>query len=226
MTLSFGEFGHLFAPVQNFATRIRSDHPYTSQACGYAWSGSADAGNSRWLRGYQRYGDRFEEAYKRCALDARQPDYQGDPEMTWNWVEKYMDDPWNLAGLSREDMAEKTFRIGMEGIVKNRQGTIRFIELFEWDGNVPEEIPDEEVLDCLAAVSLVKHRRWVDRAVNTAVSGWDYNTAMELISEHGRDRIAEVEAALLSRAQGITAEHVLLVLRDRLPMDYVIAMVS
>lgn len=218
--MSFGEFALLFAPVQGFATRIRADHPYTSQACINAWTGSPDAGSSRWLRGYQRYGDLFEEAYKACA---RQPDFQGDPEMTWNWVEKYMDDPWNLAGLSRADMTDRTHRIGMRVLSKDKQGTIRFIQLFEWDSNVPEEIPEEEVMASLAHLTLVPYRRWADRVVNTSVTGWEYSTAMELIAEHGRDRIAEVEAALASRFRA-TAKHVLLVLREGMPIEYVIAM--
>ena len=226
MTLSFGEFGALFAPSQQFTSHISVAHPYTSRACANAWTGAADAGNSRWLKGYERFGDAYEAAYKACALDARQPDYQGDPEMSWNWVEKYMDDPWNLTGLSRAHMTAKTARIGMQAVAKQKQGTIRFIELFEWDGNVPEEIPDSEVLASLPVMTLISHRRWADRVVGTAVNGWDYTTAMELIAEHGRDRIAEVEAALVSRVKGVTAEHVTLILRDRLPMDYVIAMVS
>lgn len=216
----------IFAPVQKFWTAIDVQHPYVEKACRSAWTGSADAGSNRWAVGYDRYGDEFEEAYKSAFMESRKDDYDGDPEMAWERVENFMGDPWNLAGLSMNQMTNKTLNIGETlAMGGESQAIIEFVELFERDGNIPDEIPDDILVKALPQMQLVKSRRWADRAVNSAVHGWDYTEAMKLREDFGADRIAEVEAALVTHFQA-RAEDVLLVLREDMPIEYVIAMKS
>lgn len=216
----------IFVPVQKFWAAIDVEHPYVAKACQYSWTGSADAGSNRWLVGYDRYGDDFEEAYKRAYMEARKDDYDGDPEVAWERVEQFMDDPWKLAGLSMNSMTNKTLNIGETLVMSGAlQAVIEFVELVEWDGNVPAEIPDDTLIKALQAMQLVKSRRWADRAVSSAVHGWDYTEAMKLREDFGADRIAEVEAALVTHFRA-TAQDVLLVLRENMPIEYVIAMKS
>lgn len=216
----------VFTPVQRFWTAIEPEHSYVVKACRDSWTGSADAGAKRWIVGYDRYGDEFEEAYKRAYMASRKENYDGDPEVAWERVEQFMDDPWKLAGLSMNTMTNKTLNIGETLIMSGAlQGVIEFVELVEWDGNVPTEIPDDTLIKALQAMQLVKARRWADRAVSSAVHGWDYAEAMKLREDFGADRVAEVEAALVTHVKA-TAQDVLLVLREDMPIEYVIAMKS